>query len=174
MNRPNCMFCFEISSSMYYELNHHMSWHLHVSLYTMRMLSTYIQEGVLWLCSNTIRVGTPNWYQFRTASCVNHAPRDQCSHDHNSTRITFHMNTIHLSLKVLHTKPHGWIQSLIGIKWQQNNIKKPLLSRHNRQGTVQSIAYPSRRKRPSNRHHTCSSSSKPGRWNNQGRAYEYI
>ena len=98
-------------------------------------------------------MGTTNWYQFRTASCVYHAPRDQCSHDHNSTRITFHMNTIHLSLNVLHTKPHGWIQSLIGLKGQGNNIKKPLLSRHNRQGTVQSIAYPSRRKRPSNRHH---------------------
>ena len=30
-------------------------------------------------------------------------------------------------------------------------FKKPLLSRHNRQGTVQSIAYPSRRERRSNR-----------------------
>ena len=48
------------------------------------------------------------------------------------------------------TKPHGKIQSLIGLKWQRNNRKKPLLSRHNRQGTVQSIAYPSRRKCRSN------------------------
>ena len=63
------------------------------------------------------------------------------------------MNTIHLSLNVLHNKASWLIQSLIRLKGQWNNIEKHLLSRHNRQGTVQSMAYPSRCKRPSNRHH---------------------